>query len=337
MHLFEKDLDRQIAIVAEIGVNHEGDPEKAMELVRLAAEAGADAVKFQSYSPSRYVSAMDAERFERVGRFALDEATHRRLAAEAAEQGICFFSTAVSEDWVPLLAELGPAVKIASGDLTFEPVIRAAAASGKPVIISTGLGTPEEIDRSVAWFADELGATPLRDRLVLMHCSVAYPTPIDEANVLSVNWLKERFGVHAGFSNHVIGPDACYAAVAQGADILEVHFTDRKEGRSFRDHALSMEPSDLAELVERTPRIRQSLGVLGKRQQPAELANLSAARKGIVAARDLAAGTVLSAEDIMYARPVVEFASTEIGRVLGQTLTAAVTAGHPIPRDALAD
>ncbi len=337
MHVFGKDLDREVAIIAEVGVNHEGDPEKASELLQLAAEAGADAVKFQSYTPSRYISAMDPERYERVCRFALDEATHRRLAVEAAERGICFFSTAVSEDWVPILAELGPAVKIASGDLTFEPVIRAAAACGKPVIISTGLGTPEEIDRSVEWFKDEIGETPIQDRLVLMHCSVAYPTPIAESNVMSTPWLKDRYGVTAGFSNHVIGPEACYAAIAQGAALIEVHFTNRKTGRSFRDHAMSMEPRDLADLVEKAPRIRQSLGALGKRQQPSEIANLSAARKGIIAAHDLPAGTVLTSDHIMFARPVVEFASTDIGAVLGKELTAPVVAGHPIPRGTLAE
>ncbi len=178
MKLFDKDLNREIAVIAEIGVNHEGDVEVASKLVRLAAEAGADAVKFQTFTPARYASASDPARLERVTGFALDEAAHRRLAKEAESHGIAFFSTPVTEDVVPLLDELCSAFKIASGDLTFEPVIRAAASRGKPVVLSTGLGTLEEVDRAVGWVRDEVGEQALAERLVLMHCISAYPTPI---------------------------------------------------------------------------------------------------------------------------------------------------------------
>ena len=249
MQLFGKDLVREVAIVAEIGVNHEGDVEVASRLLALAAKSGADAVKFQSYTPARFVSAADPERLARVSRFALDEDALRRLAGEALEHGVAFFSAAISEDWVPLIARLGAAIKIASGDLDFEPVIRAAARCGKPVILSTGLGTTDEIDRAVSWIIEESGTTALADRLVLMQCVSAYPTPLEEAGVASVPYLAERYGVPVGYSNHVIGTAACIAAIALGACLVEVYFTDRKEGRSFRDHQLSIEPAEFAELA----------------------------------------------------------------------------------------
>lgn len=335
MKLFDKDLDRDVAIVAEIGVNHEGDPEAALNLLRLASAAGADAVKFQSYTPERYASADDPARLERVSRFALDRDTHRRLAREAKTLGVHFFSTPLTEDWVPFLAEFVDVIKIASGDLTFEPAIRAAAATGKMLICSTGLATADEIDAAVNWIADEVGSASVPDRLVLMHCVSAYPAPIEEANLLSIPFLADRYGVRVGYSNHVIGLDACYAAVALGASVLEVHFTDRKYGRDFRDHELSLEPHELRELVSRVPRIRASRGVLGKTCQPSEAANRPAVRKGLVAARDLPAGAVLEAGDLMYARPATEFAASEIGEVIGRRLLQRVERGQLLRRSML--
>ena len=335
MRLFGKDLDHEVAIVAEIGVNHEGDVEAASRLVWLAAEASADAVKFQSYNADRFASASDPERLARVRKFALDEAAHRRLAAEAAAAGIGFFSSAISEDMVPLIAELSPAIKIASGDLDFEPVIRAAAATGKPVVLSTGAGTLEEIDRAVGWVREEIGGAALSERLMLMQCVSAYPAPVNEANAAAVPFLRERYGVPVGFSNHVIGPEACYAAVALGASMIETHFTDRKEGRAFRDHALSFEPGELKDLVEKAPRIRAAVGQNAKAPQPSEPADAKIMRKGVVAARDLAPGTVLAREDLMFARPANEFAAGEIGMLLGRKLTEPARRGELIRRAAV--
>jgi N,N'-diacetyllegionaminate synthase len=335
MELFGKDLDHEVAIIAEIGVNHEGDVETASRLIELAATAGADAVKFQTYTPARYASASDPARLERVGRFCLNEADHRRLATNAKALGISMFSTPLSEDVLPLLAELFPAIKIASGDLTFEPLIRAAARSGRSVVMSTGLGTVEEIDAAVDWFRDELDGVELAERLVIMHCVSAYPTPIEEANVMSVPFLAERYGVPTGYSNHVIGADACLAAVALGASVIEVHFTDQKTGRDFRDHEISFDPDDLARFAAQAPRVRASLGHKGKAVTPSEMANRDATRKGLVAAVDLDIGAVLGREHVMYARPATEFTADEIDAVLGRRLTVKLVCGEMIPRDGL--
>ncbi len=169
MRLFGKDLATDVVFVAEIGVNHEGKLDKALELLRAAAGAGADAVKFQSFTPHRYVSPAETERFNRVSGFQLDREAHDCLVDEASRLGVHFLSAAISEDWVPYIAEHSEAVKIASGDLNFEPVIRAAAVSGKPVILSVGLGTLEEIDRAVDWVRAEVGTAALGERLVLLH------------------------------------------------------------------------------------------------------------------------------------------------------------------------
>lgn len=336
MKLFGKDLDQSVAIVAEIGVNHEGDLDKAHLLLSLAAGAGADAVKFQSYTPARYASASDPDRLKRVTQFALDEDAHRELATRAKELGVAFLSTPLSEDWVPLLSELGEAIKIASGDLTFEPAIRAAAQTGKPVLISTGLGTLGEIETTFRWFEEEVGSSALQDRLVLMHCVSAYPVPVEQANVYSVPYLAERFDVHIGYSNHVIGPESCWAAVANGASVLEVHFTDQKHGREFRDHELSFEPADLEALVEAVPKIRQSLGTRSKERLPCEQPLLEAVRKGVVAARDLEKGSALTVDDVMYARPATHVPSGEVSKLLGVTLQEPIARGECITLDGAA-
>jgi N,N'-diacetyllegionaminate synthase len=330
MKLFGKDLDVDVVFVAEIGVNHEGSVDKALELLRAAAEAGADAVKFQSFTPHRYVTPAESERFKRVSGFQLDVDAHDRLVAEATRLGVCFLSAAISEDWVPYIAAHSEAVKIASGDLNFEPVIRAAARTGRPVILSVGLGTIEEIDRAVGWVRDEVGASLLAERLILLHCITAYPTPIEQANVLNIPYLRDRYGLIVGYSNHVIGPEACYAAAALGAPLFEVHFTDQKEGRTFRDHALSFEGKDLATLIATVKLIRASLGTPGTMRQPAEVGNLASMRKGITAARDLEPGMVLGQADLAFARPQTGFSCIEVDAVLGRKLSAKVPAGHPI-------
>ena len=334
-YLFGRDLDREVAIVAEIGVNHEGDTNAAARIIETSALAGVDAVKFQSYTPERFIAATDAERFGRVRTFALDEAAHRWLARVAADNGVAFFSAAITEDWVPLIAEIGEAIKIASGDLTFQPVIVAAARTEKPIILSTGAGSSDEIDRAVEWFVTAMAEDDLNERLALLHCVSAYPTPLEEANLHSIPYLKDRYGLTTGWSNHVVGPEACIAAVALGAQIVEVHVTDHKYGRAFRDHEMSFEPAELADLVRAVRGVRTALGEHAKQPGPSELSIREAMRKGLVAARDLSAGTVLEPGDLIFARPATEFASAEIDRVLGRTLQSAVALGSPITRSAV--
>lgn len=332
MNLFGKDLARDLVVVAEVGVNHEGDLEAASRLLAAAAAAGADAVKFQTYTPARFIAAADADRLARVTRFDLGATGFRRLKDEADRLGITFFSTPVSDDVVPLLDALCPVFKIASGDITFAPVIRAAARTGKPVLLSTGLASVEEIDRAVDWVAAEIGAAALSERLVLMQCVSAYPTPIDQVNIRAIPFLAERYGVPVGYSHHAQGPEACLAAVALGASVIEVHFTDCKTGRSFRDHELSMEPEELRRLVAAAAAVRASLGRHGKTPQPCELPNRTAIRKGVVAARTLPAGHLLEASDLMYARPAL-IPAMALPDLVGRRLVRALGPGESVTRD----
>lgn len=334
MKLFGKNPDQDIIYIAEIGVNHQGDFEYAKHLLKLAAEAGADAVKFQSYTPERYASASNPERLERITRFSLSEEQFSELSDLAKTLSVAFFSTPLSEDWVDILNIRCEAFKIASGDITFEPVIRAAARTGKPVIISTGAATIADIDRAVSWIRDEIGTADLKDRLVIMHCICAYPAPLDQANINSIPFLRERYGVHIGYSNHVIEPEACYAAIALGAPVIEVHFTDNKKDRDFHDHTLSFEPEELKTLIATGTRIKAALGTYDKTIQPCEL-DPPLVRKGVVAANDLQPGHILSREDLMFARPATEIPSGDIERLVGKTLNEPYKKGEQIKKTAL--
>jgi N-acetylneuraminate synthase/N,N'-diacetyllegionaminate synthase len=273
----------------------------------------------------------------RVKKFGLDEAAHRSLARVATDNGISFFSSAITEDWVSLIAEIGAAIKIASGDLTFAPVLTAAAETGKPVILSTGAATTAEIDQAVSVFQRAAKTKDVSGQLALLHCVSSYPCPIEQCNLHSIPFMAERYKLTTGWSNHVIGEEACIAAVALGAKIVEVHFTDCKEGRAFRDHSLSFEPDELARLIKTLQSVRSSLGSFGKQPAACETDMRAAIRKGLVAARDLAAGTVLARADLMFARPATEFAAADIDRVIGKTLRRPLNKGQTVPRDALAD
>jgi N-acetylneuraminate synthase/N,N'-diacetyllegionaminate synthase len=332
LKLFGKDPEREVIIVAEIGVNHEGDVEAAARLIQSAHEAGADAVKLQSYTPERLVSTGDPGRLQRVRRFCLDRNAHYRLADWAKRIGANLFSAAITEDVVPWLAELFPVIKVASGDVNFEPTVRGAAATGKPMILSTGNSTVEEIEQAIGWCGAEIGKELVPDRVALLHCVSAYPAPIEQANLLAIPFLKEHFGLVTGYSNHVVGPEAVLAAVALGARIVEVHITDRREGREFRDHTISFEPHELADLIKSVRKVERSIGRPGKPLQSAELEIRTAMRKGVVAARDLSAGSVLSKDDLMYARPASEFAAGELPRLVGRRLKVSLRRGELIPR-----
>ncbi len=322
-------------IIVEIGSNHEGNLDKALELVQLAYEAGAKIIKFQSYTPERFIAAHDMVRRERIKKFRLSEDNFEKIFEFTQKLGVQFLSTPVTEDWIDLLDPLCSVFKIASGDITFKPVIQKAARTGKPLLISTGAATIEEIDQAVSWVEQEVGSQHIKERLILMHCVSAYPTPIEEANILSIPFLKARYGLRVGYSNHVIGMNACLAAVALGADVVEIHFTDCKENREFRDHALSFDQKDLKTFIHASNEIYKSLGQYRKEVQSCESSSISMLRKGIIAARDIKNGEVISESDLMFARPATEFSSQEIHLLIGKKLKADVSKGYLIPRDAI--
>ncbi len=328
MYIADHNLNEKVFVVAEIGVNHEGSLETASMLVEKAAEAGVDAVKFQTYLPEEYVTAADKERFARVGRFALSTDDFRQLSDLAQSLGVIFFSTPLGISSVDALEPFVPLFKISSGDLTYHPILALAAQKGKPVVLSTGGAAVEEIDAAVAVLKKHGPDRPLSEWLLLNQCVACYPAPADQINLRAMDFLRDRYGVLVGYSDHTLSNAMCLAAVALGARWIEKHFTDRKTGRDFHDHALSSEPEEMAQLVRDIRDIEAGLGQGGKFRAPCEETGLPRLRRGIAVNRDMKAGETITAGDITWLRPESDFPIGSENRVIGRKLAQDVPMGY---------
>jgi N,N'-diacetyllegionaminate synthase len=317
-------------IVAEAGVNHEGDLAVAEDLVRKAAESGADAVKFQTYQVEKFVSSVLPERRARSGRFQLSYRDFRRLADVAKECGILFFSTPLQTDDVDFLDGLAPLFKIASGDLTYLKLIRHAMSKGKPVIISTGAGTPAEVRAAVDAALTERPDAGETGNLVLMHCVAAYPAPDGDVNLRNITWLQREFGLPVGYSDHTLGIKTCELAVAAGATVIEKHFTYRKENQSFHDHHLSADPDDMRHLVAAIRTAETLLGGPERKRGQAESQLVEAIRRSVAAAVEIPAGQPLRREWLTGLRPGTGIPAENMESLIGKRLSRAVPTGDLI-------
>jgi sialic acid synthase SpsE len=319
-------LDERVLVIAEIGNNHEGDPVAAERMVREAAAAGADAVKLQVFRTELFTAPTDPARFARMQGFELSREVVRHLHDVAREVGVLFVATPLDLDSAAFLAPLVDAFKVASSDNLFFPLLEAVAASGKPVIVSAGLADAERMERSVAVLREH-GAD---GRILVLHCTTAYPAPPEHANLASIAYLRERLGVPVGYSDHTLGIEVCELAVAAGAVALEKHFTLDKQTSDFRDHQLSADPPELRALVERVRFVEAVRGRPGKLVHPEELALAEAVGRSIVAGHDLAAGTVLAREDLAWTRPAGGLAPGQEDLVVGRRLVSARALGERI-------
>ncbi len=303
MRLGTRDLQREIVVVAEIGNNHEGDPRLALELVEAAAEAGADAIKVQVIDPERLVHRAQTERIAQLSQYRLPMETLLQMAALTERKGALFMASAF--DLVSLEAIVGSvaAIKIASGDLDFHPLLTRAAGLGKPILLSTGMATLEEVGAAVGVIAAHASKRVMSDRLALMHCVSLYPTPLQEANLSAIGTLERAFHLTVGYSDHTLGIDAAVMAISQGARIIEKHFTVDKTRRSFRDHALSADPAEMKQLTTVAHEYERILGNGDKTPTAAEREAAVGARRSVVASRDLPAGHRLTEADFDFVRP----------------------------------
>jgi N,N'-diacetyllegionaminate synthase len=327
------DIDRRVALVAEIGNNHEGDAAVAREMVIAAAAAGADAVKFQTFRAERYVSPSDERRFVQLKRFELADDDVVALAAQARGAGIAFMSTPFDIPSVELLEPLVDALKVASGDLDFFPLLRRVAATDRPLVLSTGVSDMARINRAL----DEVRAIRggLADVAVL-HCTSAYPAPAADARLRAIPWLAERLPCPVGFSDHTLGLDAAPLAVALGARIVEKHFTLEGIESDFRDHELSLTPPQMAELARRIRSAEEMLGTPGKELLDVERGVADAVRRSIAAGRDLPAGHVVAEADLAWLRPGGGVAPGREWTLVGRTLRRPVRQGERITHADLA-
>jgi N,N'-diacetyllegionaminate synthase len=327
------DLDRKVMIVAEVGNNHEGSFGLAEEMIGLAAESGADAVKFQTIVPELLVSADQVERMTQLKRFSLSFDEFERLAEVAKSENVLFLSTPFDIESVRLLDPLVPAFKIASGDNRFFPLLREVAKTAKPILLSTGFLDLEDTARSKDFIFRVWKEIGIKQELAVLHCVSCYPTPASDANLLAIRVLQS-LGTTVGYSDHTLGTEAAVLAVALGARIIEKHFTINKKHSDFRDHQLSADPDELAELVQRVKMTVEMLGSGEKKPAGCEEAAKEAVQRSIAAKFDLEKGVCLEWDHLSWVRPGNGLAPGREQEIIGRVLRRPLSRGELIlPQD----
>ncbi len=334
----------RVLVIAEAGVNHNGDVNEALKLIDIAARAGADVVKFQTFKAellaSRAAPMADYQKgsvrgsnsqYEMLKQLELDPETHRRLQAHCRSRNVEFMSTPFDEGSVDLLVELGvPAIKVSSGDLTNRLLLEHIAAKAIPVILSTGMATNDEIECAV----ELLHAGGAAD-VALMHCVSDYPAEERDANLLAIPALKERFGVPVGWSDHTRGDLTAIVAVGLGATIVEKHITlDRL--LPGPDHKASMDPVGFARYVQNIRMACASLGDGIKQPTPSERVMASIVRRSLAAARCISAGETLTRDMVIAIRPGTGMPPGAIDQVLGKRAILDIASNTLLEMDMLA-
>ncbi|MHA2211451.1 MAG: N-acetylneuraminate synthase, partial [Candidatus Thorarchaeota archaeon] len=302
--------DRPVFIIAEAGVNHNGDFQLAKKLVDVAYDAGVDAVKFQTFKTENVITRTakmadyqkeqvhDADsQFEMAKKLELDYGDFVELKEYCDNKGILFLSTPHSPDAVDFLDALVPAYKIGSGDLTNLPFLEQVARFDKPIILSTGMATMNEVTEAV-----DAIVHAGNDKIVLLHCVTSYPADIEDVNLKAIDTLRRTFSLPVGYSDHTSGLTATIAAVSFGACVIEKHFTLSKD-LAGPDHKASLEPVELQELVKTIRALEKALGDGVKKPTPAERAIMEVVRKSVVAKVSIPKGTRITEEMITVKRP----------------------------------
>jgi len=322
-------MKKRTLIIAEAGVNHNGDMTMARQLIDEAARAGADLVKFQTFSANRLVTrtATKAEyqtqttdikesQHEMLRRLELSADMHKELVAHCAARNIGFFSTAFDIESIDLLVSLGQDhFKIPSGELTNLPYLRRIGRLGQAVILSTGMATLGEIEAAID--ALEQAGTP-RDNITVLHCTTEYPTPMTEVNLRAMQCIQHAFRLDVGYSDHTPGIEVAIAAVAMGASVIEKHFT-LDCNLPGPDHKASLEPEGLMAMVAAIRNIEVALGDGIKRLTRSEDRNKPVMRKSLIASQPIKAGEIFSADNITTKRPGTGISPMRWDEIIGRT------------------
>lgn len=322
-------MKNRVLIIAEAGVNHNGDLGLAKQLIDVAAESGVDIVKFQTFNANRQVTltAKKADyqtqatgskesQHEMLRRLELTEAMHKELIAHCAARKIGFFSTGFDIESIDLLLSLGQDhFKIPSGEITNLPYLRHIGKLGKSVILSTGMATLGDIEAAID-VLEQAGTA--RAQITVLHCTTEYPTPMNEVNLRAMQSIHAAFGVAVGYSDHTQGIEVAIAAVAMGATVIEKHFTlDRN--LPGPDHKASLEPEELKAMVAAIRNIEVALGDGIKRLTPSEARNKPVARKSLVASQVIKAGQIFTAKNVTTKRPGTGISPMRLDEVMGKT------------------
>ncbi len=315
-------------IIAEAGVNHNGSIEVAKKLIDVATQSGADFVKFQTFKAETLVTqkADKADyqknitdkgetQFEMLKKLQLDRNAHEELITYCKTKDIQFLSTPFDRDSIELLNELNmPLFKIPSGEITNLPYLQHVGRMGKPIIMSTGMSTLNEVGFALNTL---LEAGLKKENITILHCNTEYPTPMEDVNLKAMLTIKDELGVNVGYSDHTLGTEVPIAAIAMGATVIEKHFTlDR--GLLGPDHAASLEPHELKAMVAAIRNIEKAMGNGVKKPSASEIKNISVARKSIVAKKSIKKGELFSEKNLTIKRPGTGVSPIEWSELIGQ-------------------
>ncbi len=331
-----------VFIIAEAGVNHNGDLKLAKRLIDVAAEAGADAVKFQTFKAEKLVSqnapkatyqkqTTEAEesQFAMLKKLELDLETHKLLMSHCQERNIMFLSSPFDLDSIDLLNELGIEIfKIPSGEITNLPYLRKIGGLDKDVILSTGMSTMDEIEAAVKILYT---AGLKKEQLTILHCNTEYPTPMCDVNLRAMQTLSKKLTVAVGYSDHTLGIEIPIAAVALGARVIEKHITLNNDLLG-PDHRASLEPDELKTMINAIRNIEQAMGDGLKKPTPSEIINRPIARKSIVAKRQIKKGERLNDDNLTIKRPGTGISPMKWDQLIGTRATRSFQMGEIINR-----
>lgn len=332
---------KKVLIIAEAGVNHNGDINLAKKLIDEAAEAGADIVKFQTFKTEKLVSSLakkakyqsenfndgNDSQFQMLKKLELNENDHLLLIEHCKLRNIQFLSTGFDEESVDDLEKLGINIfKIPSGEITNYPYLKHIGKKQKSVILSTGMSNLGEIEFALNTL---IKAGTKREKISILHCTTQYPTPMNEVNLNAMLTIKEAFKVTVGYSDHTLGIEIPIAAVALGAQIIEKHFTLDKtlEGP---DHKASLEPNELKSMVSAIRNLEQAFGTGIKEPSASEIPNLLVARKSIHLKNELPKGHILKENDLILKRPGDGISGTNIELVIGKKINSDLEKDHKL-------
>lgn len=331
MRLGKIDTQTDVLLIAEIGNNHEGDFDLAEKLITEAAQAGAQAIKFQTIEPERLVHPKETKRLDQLRGYAFSPKQHEQLAQRAEKEGLLFLSTPFSIESVDWLDDLVPAYKVASGDNNFLPLIKKIAQKKKPVILSTGMSDIAIVKQACQTITEHSNAS---SQIALLHCVSSYPTAPQDANLSAMHLLAPYCDV-IGYSDHTIGTDIAIAAVAAGARIIEKHFTIDKNYSDFRDHQLSADPADLKKLKEGIAEVSSWLGRQNKKVLPSEEGTAMAARRSVVLKKDIKQGEPVELSFLDWLRPGDGISPDQTEKVINKKAKTNLAAGTVLTWDML--
>ena len=310
-----------IFFIAEVGGNHEGDFTYAKKLTRLAIDSGADAVKFQFYSGDTLVSPLEsADRNAHFKRFELSKAQNMSLMKLVKNNNSLPMASVWSEQMLSWANDELSLHKVGSGDLTCYPMLSLLARTGKPIILSTGLSSLAEVEHAVRYI-EECDPNYIAERkLALLQCTSSYPTPDEDANLSAMMTLKNEFGLPIGYSDHTLGSDAIEAAVAIGAEIIEKHFTDTRNGKTFRDHLIALTKDEVQKTLTKMRRINAFMGDGNKAltKSESEAGHHVSFRRSIYASRFIAAGEELTQDNLTVLRPLAGVCASKFDAIVGR-------------------